>query len=302
MAKPQNQRLIVSTTTSLYETGLLDVLETEFEKKHSSIDVAFLSQGTGLAIQTAMRGDADMILVHDPARELKFLQDGYGVNRKVIAYNFFVIVGPKEDPVGINGLSPVQALTKIKGAGENGSVEWVSRGDDSGTHTKEKRLWTAGGFSVSDLREKSWYLEAGQGMTATLKLTDEKLAYTLCDLGSYLNNYKKGNIQLEVLVEEGEDTLNVYSAIANNPKHCDLSGTSFNASIRFLDFLISEETQEILADFGNEEFDSPLFNPYIPLLASGSNPEMLQWIQELAYFDGTECPQECRYQEGDLYR
>ena len=116
------ERLVVSTTTSLYETGLLDVLDSEFEAKYPEVNVTFISQGTGLAIQTAMRGDVDMILVHDAARELKFLNDGYGVNRKIIAYNYFVIVGPEEDLADIKGLGPVDALLAIKTVGEEGKT------------------------------------------------------------------------------------------------------------------------------------------------------------------------------------
>ncbi len=300
--KPQNQQLVVSTTTSLYETGLLDVLKTEFEATYSNINVSFISQGTGLAIQTAMRGDADMIVVHDTARELTFLENGYGVNRKVIAYNFFIIVGPDSDPAGISGMAPVEALTKLKEVGEAGTIQWVSRGDDSGTHAKEKRLWTAAGFDVSDLNIKSWYIETGSGMTATLKLTDEKTnAYTMCDMGSYLNNYANGNIKLEVAVEEGKDTLNVYSAIANNPQKKGLVTANFDASMMFIEFLISDECQEILADFGTEEFGRPLFNPYIPILEDNSTSAIIQWIQELAYFDGTECQTDYRYDAEDLY-
>ena len=255
LTKPQKEHLIVSTTTSLYETGLLDVLKTEFEKEYSNINVSFISQGTGLAIQTAKRGDADMILVHDPARELGFLEDGYGINRKVIAYNFFVIVGPADDPAEIVGMSPVEALIQLKTAGETGAIHWVSRGDDSGTHAKEKRLWTAAGFDSAELSTESWYIEAGSGMTATLKITDEKInAYTMCDMGSYLNNYANGNIALEVAVEEGKDTLNVYSAIANNPEKEDLVTANFDASIKFIEFMISDHVQSILADFGTEDF------------------------------------------------
>ena len=118
----RRERLLVSTTTSLYETGLLDVLESRFEVEHPDLNVSFISQGTGLAVQTAMRGDADMILVHDPAREKIFLDDGYGVNRKIIAYNYFVIIGPEEDPAEVEGLDPVNALLNIKAAGEEGKV------------------------------------------------------------------------------------------------------------------------------------------------------------------------------------
>lgn len=302
ITKPQNQHLIVSTTTSLYETGLLDVLKTEFESEYSYINVSFISQGTGLAIQTAMRGDADMILVHDAARELTFLEEGYGVNRKIIAYNFFVIVGPEDDPAQISGMSPIEALTQLKAVGEAGEIQWVSRGDDSGTHAKEKRLWTAAGFDAAELSMESWYIEAGSGMTATLKLTDEKLnAYTLCDMGSYLNNYANGNIALEVAVEEGKDTLNVYSAIANNPKKEDLVTANFDASMKFIEFMISDHVQSILADFGTEDFGRPLFNPYIPLLENEPGSDLTDWIQELAYFEGFECPEEYRYNAGNLY-
>ena len=302
LTKPQKEHLIVSTTTSLYETGLLDVLKTEFEKEYSNINVSFISQGTGLAIQTAKRDDADMILVTDPARELGFLEDGYGVNRKVIAYNFFVIVGPADDPAEIIGMSPVEALIQLKTVGETGTIHWVSRGDDSGTHAKEKRLWTAAGFDAAELSTESWYIEAGSGMTATLKLTDEKInAYTMCDMGSYLNNYANGNIALEVAVEEGRDTLNVYSAIANNPEKEELLTANFNASMKFIEFLISNNVQSILADFGTADFGRPLFNPYLSLIENDGGSDLVQWIQELAYFDGTECPETYRYNAAGLY-
>lgn len=296
------QHLIVSTTTSLYETGLLDILKVEFEKQNPSINVSFISQGTGLAIQTAMRRDADMILVHDPARELKFLQDGYGVNRKVVAYNFFVITGPSSDPANVKGLSPREAFTKIKEAGEVNSAIWVSRGDDSGTHAKEKRIWKAAGFDTTELRTMDWYLEAGTGMTATLRLTDEKNAYTLVDLGSYLNNYVNENIKLGIIVDAGKDTLNAYSVIANNPKKTEVSGSNFDASMKFIEFLVSDEVQQIFADFGKDKFSKPLFNPYIKLLESGNNQELIDWIQDLAYYDGTECPPQYRYEADYLYQ
>ncbi len=296
------QHLIVSTTTSLYETGLLDILKVEFEKQHPSINVSFISQGTGLAIQTAMRGDTDMILVHDPDRELKFLQDGYGVNRKVVAYNFFVIAGPSSDPANVRGLSPTEALIKIKEAGEVNSAIWVSRGDDSGTHAKEKRIWKAAGFETTELRTMDWYLEAGTGMTATLRLTDEKNAYTLVDLGSYLNNYVNENIKLEIIVDAGKDTLNVYSVIANNPKKPEVSGSNFDASMKFIEFLVSDGVQQIFADFGKDKFSKPLFNQYIKLLESGNNQKLIDWIHDLAYYDGTECPPQYRYETDDLYQ
>ena len=300
---PQNtkQHLIVSTTTSLYETGILDMLKTEFEKQNPEINVSFISQGTGLAIQTAMRGDADMILVHDPERELDFLKNGYGVNRKIISYNFFVIVGPIEDPAGVKGLSPSDALLKIREFGEQKLSTWVSRVDDSGTHSKEKILWQEVGMDTKDLSEREWYLEAGSGMTSTLLLANEKGAYTLCDLATYLTNYKNGNIELSVVVEAGKEMLNVYSAIVNNPMNTEVSKSNFNISMLFIKFLVSEETQNILMKYGDDAFGKPLFNSYINLLKSKNDPEIIGWIKEIAFFDGNECPPKYRYQDEDIY-
>jgi tungstate transport system substrate-binding protein len=301
ITRPQEkERLVVSTTTSLYETGLLDILDSKFEEQYPSVNVTFISQGTGLAIQTAMRGDADMILVHDPAREKTFLDDSYGVNRKIIAYNYFVIVAPEEDPAGVEGLDPVNALLAIKSAGEEGDTIWVSRGDDSGTHAKEKSLWIAGEENATELRDREWYWEAGSGMTATLNLADEKRAYTLCDMGSYLNNYALGNIDLEIVVEAGKDTLNVYSVIACDPRNTDLQHVKFNHAMDFIEFLVSDEVQEILNDFGVDKFGQALFNPAVEILEQNTDPTTASWIRELAFIDGTECPSEKRYETNNL--
>ena len=301
--QPQNEEkviLTVSTTTSLYETGLLSVLDAEFEALYPNINVTFISQGTGLAIQTAKNGDADMILVHDATREAAFLEDGFGVNRKIVAYNFFVVVGPEDDPAGIEGLSPVEALLAIKEAGEAGEAIWVSRGDDSGTHAMEKRLWIAGGEDASELRETDWYLERGSGMTATLALANEELAYTMCDMGSYLNNYVSGNIELVILVEAGQPTLNVYSAIACDPQNEDLSHVKFDEAMKFIDFLVLDEVQDIFKDFGVDEFGQALFNPAVELLTENTDPTTAGWIRDAAFIDGTECPENKRYNVGDM--
>jgi len=268
---PQDKVILtVSTTTSLYETGLLDVLDTKFEEKYPNLNVTFISQGTGFAIETAKRGDADMILVHDAVREKAFLEDGYGVNRKIIAYNYFVIVGPENDPAGIEGLDPVAALLKIKSAGEASNAIWVSRGDDSGTHAMEKRLWIAGGEDTTELRETDWYLERGSGMTATLAMANEKRGYTLCDKGSYLKNFVPGNIDL---VDE---------------------------AMKFINFLVSDEIQEFLAEFGLEDYGLTLFNPAVRVLAENTDPTVAGWIKETAFIYGTECPTNKRYNAGDL--
>ncbi|MEM3380638.1 MAG: substrate-binding domain-containing protein [Candidatus Bathyarchaeia archaeon] len=301
-SEPRREQIIVSTTTSLFEIGLLDEIKEEFEKKHPSINVAFISKGTGLAIMSAVRGDSDMILVHDPERELKFMQEGYGVNRKIIAYNFFVIVGPSGDPAKARGIRPVEALKKILQAGEIGKAIWISRGDDSGTHVKEKRLWRSAGVDPESLRWASWYVEAGSGMCETLKMADEKEAYTLTDVGSYLNNYLSKNIRLEILVDSGFETINIYSAIISNPRRGMISSSKFNACMEFIRFLTSDDGQKIIGEFGEERFGRPIFNPYMKLRCDGRDDQILEWIVEAAYFDGYECPPEYRYMEDDLYR
>ncbi len=293
------EQFIVSTTTSLYETGLLDVLKQRFEQIYPEHNVSFISQGTGKAIATAQRGDADMILVHDPVKELAFLEEGYGVNRKIIAYNFFIIVGPDTDPANAEGTSPIEALDAIKAAGEIGTALWVSRGDNSGTHAKEQRLWTAAGYNYSEIRLESWYLEAGTGMTATLQLTNEKEAYTICDMGSYLSNYAQGNIQLVKHVDAGKDTLNVYAAIACNPQN--ITTAKFDASMLFIEFLLSDDIQALLQDFGVSEYGEALFKPWMPMLMSEQAPDLIQWVEDYAYFNGAECPTEYRYNSGELY-
>jgi tungstate transport system substrate-binding protein len=293
--RPKTQ-LIVSTTTSLYETGCLDELKQLFEKTNTGYNVAFISQGTGKAIETAKLGQADMILVHDPSPELAFLNDGYGVNRKIVAYNYFIIVGPSDDPIGINGTSPLDALAMIKAAGEVGNATWVSRGDGSGTHGKEKRLWAAAGINYTEIREESWYLEAGSGMAATLQLANNEDAYTLSDKASYLNN--KGNLELVKLVEGGYDMLNVYSAIACNPQK--LTNAKFDGTMAFIRFLISDSTQEFFSTYGLADVGDVHFKPWIPIYEGGSS-EIKQWVETYSYFEGTECPTRFRYNAGDLY-
>jgi len=293
------ERLIVSTTTSLYDTGLLNEIEAEFEAKYP-IDINFISVGTGIAIKHAERGDADLILVHAPSQELKFLVDGIGVNRKIVAYNFFAIVGPETDPAKIMGLSPLEALQKIVETGRNGKALWVSRGDNSGTHSKEKDLWAKAGFNWETLtKESSWYVNAGSGMGATLKVAEEMSAYTLADMGTYLKYYKEGLISLKVLVSQGKELLNVYSAIAVNLKiHSDVN---FKGAMTFIRFLTSEEGQQIIAQYGKDTFGQSLFHPAVKLLRENADQEIAEWIREFAFFDGYECPPEYRMDYDDLY-
>jgi tungstate transport system substrate-binding protein len=301
---PSHTTLIVSSTTSLYETGVEDQMKTVFQTKFPWITISFLSQGTGAAIQTAIRGDADMIMVHDPAQENTFLVNGYGVNRKIIASNFFIIVGPQDDPANITGMAPLDALKQIKTLGEQGKAKWISRGDGSGTNSKEKNLWKAAGINWTQIRtETSWYKETGQGMTATLLAANELGGYTLSDTASYLTNTNAGNIQMKIVVQANKDLLNVYSVIADNPLNANLTNTNFAASMLFIQYLVSDEGQNLLANYGTSTFGAPLFTPFVPLVSTGSNATLLSWIQNYAYIpsNATECPSAYRYDASRVY-
>lgn len=290
-------KLVVSTTTSLYDTGLLDALEDRFESRYP-IDVQFISAGTGIAIKYAENGDADMILVHSPQKEREFLEGGYGVCRKIIAYNFFVVVGPESDPAKIKGLNLKQALLNIIEAGRKGKVIWVSRGDESGTHVKEKNLWSIVGYDWSEIRNEDWYIESGAGMGKTLQITNEKLAYILSDIGTYLKYYSNGLIDLVILVEESKELINVYSAIAVNPNYNQES--NFDAAITFIKFLVSEEGQSIIDNYGSEYAEN-LFYPTVKLLREDIDPTIAEWIREYAYIEGEECPVKYRDNHPELY-
>lgn len=292
------ERLRISTTTSLYDTGLLEAIRNQYETKRP-IDLQIISRGTGLAVKLAQDGDADMILVHAPSEELPFLTQGYGVCRKIIAYNFFAIVGPEADPAKIQELTTLEALTKVVEAGRYGRAMWVSRGDESGTHIKEKELWKAAGFAWEDLRsETSWYVEAGKGMGGTLILASERSAYTIADMGTYLSHSAAGFITLKVLISQGEELLNVYSAIAvNQTRH---PHTNFDGAINFIEFLVSDEGQQLIGDYGKDEYGQPLFYPAVKLL-QGNNGPVADSIREYAFFNGTECPVEHRNGHPELY-
>jgi tungstate transport system substrate-binding protein len=301
LSTPTKSRLIVSTTTSLYESGLLDYLKTQFESAYPNMNVSFISQGTGIAIQTAMRGDADMILVHAPASELTFLKGGYGVNRKIIAYNFFLITGPQEDPAGIAGKNATAALKLIKAAGLQGKAVWISRADKSGTYSKEVSLWKSAGLNVDDLRKEPWYLEAGSGMTATLKMADEKKGYTLSDIATYLTNLKNQNINLAKLVESGKDLLNVYSAISDDPRNPNMTKSNFQGSMQFIRWLVSSDAQQLIGKFGVDTVGQAIFFSYLNLMQTQNDPQLIKSIQDFAFFAGYECPVQYQYQAGDLY-
>jgi tungstate transport system substrate-binding protein len=253
----EKELLRISTTTSLYDTLLLDEIEDIFEDMYN-VDVRTVSGGTGIAIERAVRGEADLILVHDVVRERKFIEDGYGISRTCFAYNYFIIVGPEDDPAGIVGMEPSEAMRAIMAHGmENpDQVKFVSRGDDSGTHAREKILWDRAGIDYAEVTTSNlWYREAGQGMGPTLRMTSEMEAYTLCDTSTFAAY--RSDLDLVPLIEEGDVLLNVYAAIPVSPAvhpavNCEMA-------TKFINLLVSEEGQDLIADYGTETIGRPLF-------------------------------------------
>jgi tungstate transport system substrate-binding protein len=254
------QTLLIATTTSLYDTGLLDYLQPKFEAKYP-VKLKITSQGSGKAIELAQRGDADVLLVHSPAAELTFMKGGYGLNRRSFASNSFMIVGPAADPAGIKNLTPEAAFTTfyLKGTNKTAGVYFVSRGDGSGTHTVEKNIWAKAGYNYTTQVQKSgdWYIEAGKGMGETLQMTSEKNAYTLTDEGTYLSY--KSNLTMVPLVTKGASLLNIYSVMTvyNTKQPADKITMANN----FINFLIDPATQADIGNYGVEKYGKSLFIP-----------------------------------------
>jgi len=293
----RGEELVVASTTSLYDTGLLDAMSARVGEE-LSMRVKFIPSGTGMALKSAERGDVDAVLVHAPSRELDILREGSVVDRKVLAYNFFVIVGPKGDPVGIMGLSTKEALRRIAETGSRGKSLWISRGDGSGTNIKEESLWNASGFDPGEIKREDWYVESGSGMGNTLRLADEKGAYTLSDTGTYLRYVKSGLISLEPLVESERDLLNVYSVMAVSPlKHPD---ANFRGAMRLISWLTGESGQAFIEAYGKKEFGQSLFEPIVGIKGPGKE-ELRSWIIDYAFFNGSECPEQYRYAASGLY-
>lgn len=250
----------VATTTSLYDTGWWGHLEPKFEKEYG-VELDIIYTGTGKALEYGRRGDVDVIVIHSKAGEEKFVADGYGVERVVFAYNYFLIVGPDDDPAGIKGLSPEDAFKRLREEGEKNpeQVQFISRGDDSGTHEKEKAIWKSIGYNYEAVQECGrWYIEAGSGMGPTLLMATEKQAYTLSDTATFLAY--KGKTDLVPIVDRGDILLNVYSAIAINPERHPQ--TKIDMANNLIDFLTSPEIQELIGSYGVEEYGMQLFTPY----------------------------------------
>ena len=246
-AEPANRIIVLATGHTLRDSGLLDVLIPVFEKTTGYI-VRPIAIGTGQALAMGKRGDADILLTHDPEAEIPLVMEGYFINRRQFMHNDFVIVGPAQDPAKVaRTKSAAAALRQIAEA----KVTFVSRGDDSGTHKREQALWKAAGLSPTRI----WYVEAGQGMGATLGIASQKQAYTLTDRATFLNLQK--TLGLQILLEGDPVLLNLYSVMEVNPaKHPKANHAGARA---FSDFLISDETRGLIRDFGKERFGQPLY-------------------------------------------
>lgn len=251
---PPRERLRVATTTSLYDTGLWEYLEPMFEEQYN-VELDIIYAGTGKALEYGRRGDVDVITIHCKAKEEEFIAEGYGLQRVPFAYNYFLIVGPVADPAGIKGLSPEEAFKKLI---ETGSGSFVSRGDDSGTHQKEKATWKSIGYDYEVVQQSgSWYIETGMGMGPTLLMASEKSAYTLSDMGTFLSY--KGKLNLVPMVDKGDILLNVYSIIAINPEKNPK--TNFQMASNLIDFLTSPEIQKLIGNYSVKEYGIQLFTP-----------------------------------------
>lgn len=245
-----NRTMILATTTSTQDTGLLDELVPLF-KKETGIDVKVVAKGTGEALKLGQNGDADCLLVHDKQKEEQFIKEGYGLKRYDVMYNDFIIVGPPEDPAKIKEKSyndPVQALKIIKNSG----VKFISRGDESGTHSKEKSLWKAAGITP----EGNTYISAGKGMGAVLQMADQMKAYTLTDRGTYLS--MKNKVNLEIVTEKGKELYNQYGVIRLNPEKNKIKEKEAD---EFINWILSDKIQKIIGEFGKNKYGQALFVP-----------------------------------------
>ncbi len=248
--QPAIKDLILATTTSTQDSGLLDVLIPAFENETGYL-VKTIAVGTGQALKMGEEGNADVLFVHAPAAEKDFMAGGFGSERYLVMHNDFVIVGPSEDPAGIHEFSlATEAFKRISST----NALFVSRGDDSGTNKMELSLWSKAAISVP---EGQSYLESGQGMGATLRIASEKKGYTLTDRATYLAN--RDTLDLEILLEGDQALLNVYHVITVNPEKWPT--VNFEGAKAFAMFVTSEQGQKIIGEYGIEKFGQPLFFP-----------------------------------------
>ncbi|MGM0414835.1 MAG: substrate-binding domain-containing protein, partial [Bacillota bacterium] len=239
---------------------LLDELLPVFTEE-TGIEVDVVAVGTGQALEIGRRGDADILMVHAPDLEKEFIEEDYGTKRTYIMYNNFVIVGPPEDPAGLSDLAEedqdiAPAMEKLYEAGNNGSLRFLSRGDNSGTHVKEMELWKMAG--IDDVQDADWYYSLGQGMGTTLITANEMAGYALTDRGTFLKMAEK-SANLKILYEGNEALNNPYGIIPLNPEKFD--SINYQAAQKLVDFMVRDDIQERIGEFGVDKFDQPLFFP-----------------------------------------
>jgi tungstate transport system substrate-binding protein len=250
-------RLLIGTTTSLDATGILDVLASKF-KDENKINVEWVAVGTGQALGYGQNGDVDVVMVHDRSAEDKFIDAGYGLDRRVFASNYFMIGGPESDPAKIKGKTASEAFKLIDEAGKtNAKVVFVSRGDGSGTHAREKQIWKTAGFDYAVVNKSPWYKDAAAGMGQTISMADEMQGYTLSDMSTWMS--MQGNITLVPLVTDGKDLLNIYAVIRVNPEEFPDVKINTDAGKKWENFLISDDTQKLISEFGTEKYGKALF-------------------------------------------
>ena len=245
----ESKDVILSTTTSTVDSGLLDDLIPRFEKK-TGFRVKTIAVGTGQALAMGEKGEADVLLVHAPASEKKLVDAGVAINYQLVMHNDFIIVGPAADPAKIKGKTAADAFKAIDASG----AVFVSRGDDSGTHKKELSLWKEANVVPTG---KPWYQESGQGMGATLLMASEKAGYTLTDRATYLA--QKANVRLEILSEGDKPLLNIYHVMQVNPEK--FSKVNAAGAKAFVEFMIAPETQKVIGEFGKDKYGASLFFP-----------------------------------------
>jgi len=252
LAAEAGKSLLMATTTSTDNTGLLDELAPIFQKD-TGIELKWTATGTGKALKLGQNCDVDILMVHAPGAEKEFVANGFGTDRREIMYNDFVIIGPQSDSAQIKGKTSEAALKTIKAQ----QATFVSRGDNSGTHKKELSLWKAAGMSIPD--KERWYVQTGQGMLATINIAAERSGYTMTDRGTYIKYEANlgGNPPLKILVEGDAALLNQYSVIAINPKHC--TNTQYDLAMQFVQWITGEKAQMQIKEF--KLLNKQLFTP-----------------------------------------
>jgi len=275
----QKSVVVLATTTSTYDSGLLDYLMPQFESKYG-VSIHLISVGTGQAIETAKRGDADLVLVHSKKLELEFINSTYGIHRVGVMYNDFLIIGPSSDPAEINGLSnATEAFKKIADKGAEGNALFVSRADKSGTNTLELSIWSTLGMTPSN-QTQAWYLEAGAGMGTVLRMSNEKGAYTLTDRATWVS-FRNQLTNMAILVQGDKILLNPYAVILVNPEK--YPQRNYNGALKLAKFMISEEGQNLIEGFTKE--GETLFTPIARNLELAQKLGFPDQERELAWYD-----------------